>query len=166
FDVFHHQKKNALATLAEICDSDDIVVLNGSSRARFPFETRDRLAFLQVFVRQDVRSNRFDGHAAGDQIFVAREIYLAHGAPPKSLLQTVTAVQDGRAGQGSFGLRLVVRTHEQVVFVALFTTWTFAHDGNQGAMSNGKNKASPLAGQSDTLGWRSFAATQLISILS
>ena len=127
-DVFHHEKENAVATLAEVSHPDDIVMLNGSSGARFAFETRDGFALLQVFVRQHVRPNRFNGNAARDQILVPREIYLAHRASAKSFLQTVTPVQNSCAGQRSFRLRLVVGANEQVVFVTLFAPWTFAHE--------------------------------------
>ena len=103
-DVFHHQKENAFFTLAKVGDRDDVVMLNRSGGARLAFEAGDRFAFLQVLIREHVRANGFHRDAPRNQIFIARQIHLAHRAAPQTLLQTITAIQQGRAGQSMFGL--------------------------------------------------------------
>src|SRR5437762_2626919 len=59
-DVFHYQEKHALVALAKVGDVDDIRMLNRSGRTRFALEPRDRFAFLQVFIRKYVGTNRLD----------------------------------------------------------------------------------------------------------
>ena len=103
-DVFHHQKKDAFFALAKVGDRNHVVMLNRSSRTGFAFEPGNRFAFLQILVREHVGPDRFHCHPPRYQIFVARQIHLAHRAAPQTLLQTITAVQQCRAGQSMLGL--------------------------------------------------------------
>src|ERR1044072_3394088 len=92
FDVFHHEKENTFLAFAEISHADHVRVLHGSRGAGLAFKARDGFTFLQVFVREHIRPNSFDGHAPRDEVFVAREIHLAHGAAAQTLLQTIPSV--------------------------------------------------------------------------
>jgi hypothetical protein len=62
---------------------------DGSSGASLAFEARDRFAFLQHFVAEYVRPDSFDSDLARDEVFVAREINLAHRAATETFFQQV-----------------------------------------------------------------------------
>jgi hypothetical protein len=97
-DVFHHQKKYAVGTLAKVGDVDDIRMTDRGSRASFAFEARNRFAFLQHFVVKNVRANGLDRNAPGNQVLIAREINLAHSASAETFLQQVTRREQPRPG--------------------------------------------------------------------
>jgi lipid-A-disaccharide synthase len=52
-------------------------------------ETRDRFAFLQHLIVQDVRAHSFDRYLARNQILIARQVNLAHGSSSQALLKQV-----------------------------------------------------------------------------
>lgn len=87
FDVLHNQEENAVRTLTKVCDVYDVWMLYRSGGARFAFKTRNGLAFLHVFVAEDVGSNCLDGDPASDKILVTSEINLTHCTPSNSLLE-------------------------------------------------------------------------------
>jgi hypothetical protein len=89
FDVFHYQKENAVRTLAKVCDVYDVWMLYRSGGAGLAFKTRNGLAFLHVFVAEDVGSNGLDGDPAGNEVLIPSEINLAHCAPSNSLLEQI-----------------------------------------------------------------------------
>ena len=103
-DVFHHQKEDTFFTLAKVGHRDDVVMLNRSGGARLAFEPGNRFAFLQVLIREHIGPDRFHGNPSRNQVFIARQIHLAHRAAPQTLLQTIAAVQQRRAGQSVLGL--------------------------------------------------------------
>src|SRR5207253_9133172 len=80
---------------------DDVRMLNRGGGARFALESSDRFAFLQVFVRKDVGPDRLDRDASRQQVFVARQIDLAHRPTSETPGQTITRIQQSCTGEGS-----------------------------------------------------------------
>src|SRR5207249_4229184 len=122
-----HQKKNAVRTLAEIRDVNDVWMTNGCGRAHFAFEAGNRFAFLKHFVIEYVRPDGLHRDATRQEILIARQIDLAHRAAAQSLLEEITRREQPRSGQSVLGVCLVLRTGNYVVFITTFTTWTLAH---------------------------------------
>src|SRR6185436_4006316 len=127
FDKFHNEKEDAFLALAEIRNADDIRMLDRCSGTRLALEPRDRFTFLKILIRQNVRPNSFHRHAPRNQVFIARQIYLAHGAAAEALLKPIAPIQERRARQRVLGFGLIVGTDECLVFKAAFATGTFAH---------------------------------------
>ena len=100
---------------------------NRSSRAGFALKTRNRFAFLQVFVREYIRPDGFHGDLSGHQILIARVIDLAHRAAAQTFLQKVTTREKAAAGQSALGVGSVLRADEHVVFIARLAPGTLTH---------------------------------------
>jgi hypothetical protein len=107
FDVLHHQKKNAIGTLTKVGHINDVWVLDGSRRTSFTFKARNCLAFLQIFIIENVRSHSFYRHSAGHQVLVLGKIDLAHRTSAKPFLEEIAAREQAATGQRVFGVRFV-----------------------------------------------------------
>src|SRR5687767_3390571 len=90
FHIFHHEEKNAIRTFSKIRNIDDVGMLDRGGGARLAFKTSDRLAFLHVFVVEDVGPDRLYRDASGDKILITREIHLAHCPAADSLDEQIT----------------------------------------------------------------------------
>ena len=127
FDVFHDQKEHPVVAFAKVGHVDNVRMLNRGCGARLALKAGDGFAFLQIFIREDIWPDRFHSHAPGQKIFIAGEIDLAHCAAAQTLFESITPIQQSRAGQSCLGVGLIVGTDERVVFKAAFTSWAFAH---------------------------------------
>src|SRR5688572_22395926 len=87
FNVLHHEKKHAVGTLAEVSYVYDIRVPNRGGGTSLAFEARDSLAFLEVFVIENVGADSLYRDAASQQVLIAGEIDLAHRAAAKSFFE-------------------------------------------------------------------------------
>ena len=90
FDVLHHQKEDAVGTFSKVSYVDDVWVLDRSSGTRLALKARDRLAFLQVLVVQNVWPNGFHRHPPRHQILILRKIDLAHRSASQTFLKQIT----------------------------------------------------------------------------
>src|SRR5829696_7646552 len=61
-DIFHDEIENAFVALTEVGYADCVRVLDRRGGLSFPFESDDRLAFLQIVTVQNVLAHRFDRH--------------------------------------------------------------------------------------------------------
>jgi hypothetical protein len=126
-NVFHHQKKYALRTLAEIRDINNVGMSDRSGRASFAFEARNRFTLLQHLVTENVGPNGLDGYATSYEILIARQIDLAHRTPAQTFLEQVTRREQSRPRQRVFCVCLVLRTGDYVVVITTFAAWALAH---------------------------------------
>ena len=58
FDVFHHEKENAVSAFAEVSHVNNVWVANRRRCACFSFKARDGFTFLEIFIVENVGSNR------------------------------------------------------------------------------------------------------------
>ena len=93
FDVFHHQKEDAFLALAKISHVNDVRMLNRGRGAGLALKPRDRFAFLEVFIREHVRPNCFHRDSPREQVFVARQIHLAHRAAAETFPEAIAPIQ-------------------------------------------------------------------------
>jgi hypothetical protein len=68
--------------LAKVGYVDDVWMANRSRGACLPFKPRNRFALLHVLIAEYVGANSLHCYLASDQVLIAREVNLAHGAPP------------------------------------------------------------------------------------
>src|SRR5688500_20147980 len=71
FDVLHHEKENAVRTLAEVSYVNHVRVTNRGRGTCLAFEPRDRFAFLEIFVVENVRTDSLYGDAPGEEVLIA-----------------------------------------------------------------------------------------------
>src|SRR6185503_10558088 len=88
--VFHHEKEHTVSALSEIVNVNDVGMTNRCGGARFTFKTRDRFAFLQILVTENVRSNSLDCDLARQQVLIACEVNLAHRPATYTFLEQIT----------------------------------------------------------------------------
>src|SRR5437588_1834121 len=136
--ILHHEIEDAFGTLAEVRHVNDVRMADGSSRARLALETRDGLALLHVFIRENVRADGLDRDSPRDEILIARQIDLSHRAAPQTLFEQVASGHQGRARQRHFRVRAFFRADEHLVFIAPLATRAFAHNfgGSPTTLSN------------------------------
>jgi hypothetical protein len=65
-------------------------VVNRRCGAGLAFKTSDRLTFHQVLVAEDVGPNGLNCYASRNEVLIAGEIDLAHGAAAESSFKQVT----------------------------------------------------------------------------
>src|SRR6476469_2255830 len=127
-DVFHHQEKDALGTLAEIRHVNYVGMPDRCCGAHFAFEACNRLSFLQHLIAENVGTNSLDSDASSYQVLIARQVNLSHRASSQALLQQITRRQQRWAGQGVLRFCLIQRTEIYFVFITVFTTRALAHE--------------------------------------
>jgi hypothetical protein len=127
FDVLHHEIENAFFGFAEIGGGDNVRMLNRSGGSRLAFKTRNRFALLQIFARQQIRSDGFYGDFARAEIFICCNVNLPHRTAPQTAFETITSGEQRSSGQSLFGFGGMMLAEKNVIRVTSSAFRAFAH---------------------------------------
>src|SRR5688500_15365467 len=102
---------------------------NRSGSSGLALKSSNRFSFLQGLVAEDVWPDSLHRDAACDQILVARDINLAHRSAANTLLQQVTARQQGWTWQSVLCVSCILGADSYFIRITDFTTGALAHGG-------------------------------------
>src|SRR6185369_17216207 len=102
FDVFHHQKEDAVRTFSEVCYVNNVWMSNGRSGASFTFESSDCFTFLEIFIVENIWPDGLDGDSPRLEILIAREVDLAHRTSSQTFFEKITRGQEFSARKSCF----------------------------------------------------------------